>query len=93
MIGVQIEVNGELACTVSTADTAFLVAMLLWRTGDPLECEVRGMVDGADGSSEHVRWLSRKLKLGDIVTLRVVDADESDDPFERSSVALPSPEA
>ena len=92
MIGVEVEINGERVCTVSTADISFLMSVLTWQAAFPLEYRVSGMVDGSDGASEHVTWAVRQLKLGDRVSLRIIEAEKSDEPLERSPGA-PSQQA
>jgi hypothetical protein len=87
MAGVEVTINGKRACVVSTADIAFFLSILEWRAQDGFALHVRGMADAADGSSEHLTWLIRKLELGDVVTFRIAEAERSDEPLERAPVA------
>jgi hypothetical protein len=91
MIGLRLEINGEKACSIRREDLEFLVAMLTWRSDDPIKCHVRGIAD-KDGKSEHVTWLVKELKSGDVITFRITDVEASDEPLERSPVP-PSAEA
>jgi hypothetical protein len=86
MIGLKLEINGKTACSIKREDLEFLIAMLTWRSDDPIECHVRGISDTQDGKSEHVTWLVKKLKSGDVVTFRITDVEVSDEPAERSPV-------
>lgn len=44
-----------------------------------LRLDVGGLAD----SGEHLRWLDRKLKRGDVLSIKVVEADSADKPRER----------
>ncbi len=92
MIGLKLEINGEQICSIKREDLEFLIAMLTWRSNDPIECHVRGIADTSGGKSEHVTWAVKELNLGDVVTFRITDVEISDEPVERSPVP-PSPAA
>ena len=83
MIGIEVEINGEKACTVSTSAVAFLTAMLMWMDDRPWEFQVRGVAE-SEGVREHLKWLDRELRIGDQITIRILDVQDSDVPAERS---------
>ena len=43
---------------------------------DEIDLDVGGMVDRSD----HVKWLQRNMRRGDVVTIRIVDSDEAAEP-------------
>src|SRR4029079_11133314 len=53
---------------------------------DELDLDVGGMVDRSD----HVKWLQRNMRRGDVVTIRIVDSDEAAAPATRGRVASAS---
>ena len=59
-----------------------------WRPRDfrtkELDLDLGGLISHADGAKEHVKWAHLKLKVGDTVTVSVVDADQVDEPNHRS---------
>jgi len=89
MIGIEVEINGERACTVSTSAVDFLSAMLMWMDDRPWEFQVRGMSE-SEGVREHLKWLDREISVGDQITIRIVDVQDSDEPADRSPASTES---
>ena len=57
-----------------------LVAALTFvRERGELDLKVGVMLERSD----HVDWLDRELKQGDVVTIRIVDADQPSEPIAR----------
>jgi hypothetical protein len=95
MIAFEIELNGESLATAGTEDLSVLDAIVcavgkLGRESQgaqrhqhdhEIELTVGGLTSRADHSAdEHLVWIKRTLKLGDVVTLRLVDAVSVDAP-------------
>ncbi len=51
-----------------------------------LELEASGLVSRADHDNEHIAWVHQALKLGDRVTIEVVDRTDTSVPFRRSRI-------
>ncbi len=77
-------------CTAGVGDAGVLTTSLAWRGPQPyqkggpsvaeyLRLDVGGLAD----SGEHLRWLDRKLRRGDVVSIKVVEVDSADRARER----------
>lgn len=96
MIAFRVKVNGRKIATAGLSDYHLVSADITWfqkRTaaatlGRPkrgekprLSFSVRGLVGSSDGTYEHFSWASlRSLRVGDTVSLQVVEANRVDDP-------------
>ena len=91
MITFEIYLNGKKICTAGVGDFGVLSTSLAWRGAQPhqkggksapsyLRLDVGGI---ADSSGEHLRWLGRKVKRGDLIAIKVVEAASADKPRER----------
>ena len=91
MIAFEVHLNGKKMCTAGVGDAGVVSTSLAWRGAQPykkgvprvpeyLRLDVGGI---ADGSGEHLRWLDRKVKHGDLVSIRVVKVASVDKPRER----------
>lgn len=84
MIAIEIHVNGQLAQTLASGDAALLTADLHWlRMQHPSgktidEAWLWGRGSGPTGKP--VGWPKVSLKLGDVVTLRLVEVDTAPEP-------------
>jgi hypothetical protein len=78
MIAFEVWVNGEKKCTAGVGDKGVLNAIMNGPSHPHLS------VGGLSGE-EHVRWLERngELKVGDEVTIRIVETDQIDEPVDR----------
>jgi hypothetical protein len=90
MIAFEVQLNGKKICTAGVGKSGVLTTSLAWRgsqpyqKGGPSVAEyLRLDVGGLAGSGEHLRWLDRKLKRGDVVSLKVVEVDSVDKARER----------
>lgn len=96
MIAFEIELNGESLGTAGANDLSVLTAIVtavgkLGRdsTGAyqrehhyDIELTVGGLTSRAEGSpDEHLDWIKRALKTGDVVTVRLVEAEAADAPI------------
>jgi len=102
MIAFEIELNGELLGTAGADDLSVLTAIVtaLGKLGPnstgarqrerhyDIELTVGGLTSRAEGSSdEHLDWIRRALKTGDVVTVRLFETDGVDAPIG----SLPKP--
>ena len=86
MIGFQISVNSKQLYTVAVGEIGKIIAQMEWTNGKTLGGETQNsMWVGARAHSpsfgNHRHWQCRELKIGDEVTIRVVDTDTSDPPL------------
>ena len=90
MIAFEVYLNGKRICTAGLGERGVLSTGLAWRGSQPykkggppvaeyLKLDVGGLVD----SGEHIRWADRKIKRGDLITIKVVEAISADKPRER----------
>ena len=99
MIAFEIAIDGQRACTAGVGEQGVATVMASWvhrpdydpDSGDPipgrfaeeLTLEAAGMVHDPDGASVHLRWLRQPLRVGQQVTITVVDTDHVDAPERR----------
>jgi hypothetical protein len=90
MIAFEVHLNGKKIGTAGVGARGVLSTCLTWRgpqpyqKGGPTVAEyLRLDVGGLADSGEHLRWLDRKLKREDIVSIKVVEIDSADKPRER----------
>lgn len=90
MIAFEVRLNGKKVCTAGVGNAGVLTTSLAWRGPQPyqkggpsvaeyLRLDAGGLAD----SGEHLRWLDRRLKRGDVVSIKVVEAHSADEPRER----------
>jgi hypothetical protein len=54
-------------------------------TEETLELDVGGFYrNGPTGDGEHLRWLKRELKPGDVITINIVETESWDEPSTRT---------
>ena len=92
MIAFQVTVNGSAVCTAGMNDFGVVSAIMTWvrRTpdksadGKSIEEELTFDIGGLDSTAgEHLKWVKTELRVGDTVTIGIVDIDEVDAPGER----------
>ena len=96
MIVFEIELNGESLGTAGANDLSVLTAIVsaVGKLGPnsigahqrahhyDIELAVGGLTSRAEGSpDEHLDWIKRALKTGDVVTVRLVEAEAADAPI------------
>jgi hypothetical protein len=90
MIAFEVRLNSKKICIAGVGDVGVLTTSLAWRGSQPyhkggptvaeyLRLDVGRLTD----SGEHLRWLDRKLKRGDVVSIQVVQANSPDKARER----------
>jgi hypothetical protein len=90
MIAFEVHLNGKKVCTAGVGELGVLTTNLAWRGPQPYQKGGPSVADylrldvgGLAASGEHLRWLDRKLRRGDAVTIKVVEVDSTDRPRER----------
>ena len=94
MLVFQVYLNGKKVSTAGIGDLGVLGAHVSWvrrkdgktlaRKPDSVEEELTFHVGGLiTPTEEHVRWLDRKLKVGDEVRIRIVEDGAIDRPRSR----------
>jgi len=79
----EVTINDELPILAGLRDVKVLTAIVSFVADrDELDLDVGGMVDRSD----HVKWLQRNMRRGDVVTIRIVDSDEAAEPATRERV-------
>jgi hypothetical protein len=101
MIAFRIRLNGRKLATAGAAGSHVLTLLLNsivrgdearrnWPADVPFEArdltlDVGAMLRGRGGAKEHVRWSRRGLKVGDRVSVTIVDVRSADPPIERQT--------
>ena len=90
MIAFEVQLNGKKICTAGVGELGVLSSVLTWRgaqpykKGGPSIAEILDLNVGAlADSGEHLRWVNRKLKRGDMITIKVVEVPCVDKPRQR----------
>jgi hypothetical protein len=90
MMAFEVYLNGKKFRTAGVGELGVLTTCLSWRGsqpyqkgGPPVPEYLRLDVGGLATSGEHLRWLDRKLKRGDTVSIKVVEVASADKPRER----------
>ena len=97
MIAFEVYLNGKRISTTGVGSSGVLSTCLSWRGpqaynqgGRPLAECLRLDAGGLADSGEYLRWVDRKIKRGDEVSIKVVEVAFADKPQERQ---LPNPAA
>jgi hypothetical protein len=89
MIAFVVAVNGQRICTVGVGDSGVLSAHVSWtgRAGKPGDLDLG--IGGLDTrTEEHIRWPPPpEIKVGDSVTIQVIEMDSVDTPIDRKTLA------
>ena len=92
MIVFKVSLNGKRVCTAGVRNFGVVSAIVTWvrrrpeksRDGKSIEEELTADIGGLDSdANEHLKWLARRLNVGDRITVEVVDADRVDKPKRR----------
>ena len=94
MIAFKLSINGEYICTAGVRDFGVVSAIITWvrrkpengRDGETktIQEELTAELGGLDSKSrEHLKWWSQRLRVGDRVSIEVVDAKRADKPKRR----------
>ncbi|MGH7518997.1 MAG: hypothetical protein ACREOC_16285 [Gemmatimonadales bacterium] len=99
MIAFEISIDGQRKCTAGVPDVGVASVIANWvrrasrdpTSGQPipgrfeeeLTLDVGGLSHDPDGGSVHLKWLQQPLKLGQRITLAIVETEEADPPRAR----------
>ena len=91
MLAFEVHLNGKRICTAGIGKPGVLTSILTWVLGDgtasrkgqgELYLRVGGLINRPH---QHVHWLSRRLRRGDKVSIRIIEADVADRPKRQRS--------
>ncbi|MBC8074258.1 MAG: hypothetical protein IAG13_38420 [Deltaproteobacteria bacterium] len=97
MIIFEIALNDEPLCRAGVGPTGVVTTIVTWfgpkdeeraRRPETLDLHVGGM-PGA--GSEHLKWFDGPLKVGDRVTITIVDGGDPEEPRQRKIVEQAEP--
>jgi hypothetical protein len=99
MIAFEIAIDGQKTCTAGVAPAGVTSVIASWvrrpsrdlatdeplpgRFEEELSLDAGGLTHDPDGAAVHVRWLRQPLKVGQRITLTVVETAEADPPLSR----------
>lgn len=99
MVAFQISIDGQRVCTAGIGDLGALSVIATWvrrvtpgpaadeDRSEPFEEEltldVAGLTHDTDGADVNVKWLERSLRVGQRLTVAIVDTSDVDDPTTR----------
>ena len=93
MLALEIRLNGELKATCGVEDAEALVASLHGRRNDAkaaadfgLYIECMGVRPVDADTREVLKWVSARIRLGDEVALRFVEASQAQEPIDRQVI-------
>lgn len=88
VIGMQVVLNGHMLCTAAVDEPGVLTAVVscVMRKEEPGERELSLDVGGLDIRA-HLRWPgSASLAVGDEITIRILETDQSDPPSREDRI-------
>jgi hypothetical protein len=95
MIAFEVAVNGKRTCIAGVENFGVVSTILTWvrrrsehsRDGNTIEEELTAEVRALDSrdptAGEHLKWLSETLRVGDTISIRIVDVEKVDPPMSR----------
>jgi hypothetical protein len=99
MIGFEISIDGQKACTAAIGDVGVVSVIATWvrrasraptsgqmvraQFEEELTLDVGGLDHDPDGAGVNVKWLDRSLRVGQRITVTVVDTAHIDPPVSR----------
>jgi hypothetical protein len=89
MIAFVVSVNGERAGTIGVGDSGVLSAIVRWAGGAGEPGDLGLDIGGLDTrTNEHIRWPHPpEIKVGDAITIQVIETDTVDPPRDRKTPA------
>jgi hypothetical protein len=99
MIAFEISIDGQKTCTAGVSPVGVASVIADWvgrpsrdpRTGEAIDdrfeeelsLDVGGLTHDPDGASVHLKWLRLPLRVGQRITLDIVETEEADPPRTR----------
>ncbi len=89
MIAFIVSVNGQRVCTIGVGDSGVLGAHVSWSGGSGEAGDLDLGIGGLDTrTDEHIRWPHPpEIKVGDTVSVQVIETDTVDTPTDRKTPA------
>ena len=91
MIAFDVDINGREVCLAAIGEKGVLSAMVTWVVpssgpAEPAASETTLHVGGLAGS-RHYTWIPfQQLKVGDVVSIKIVEVSAADDVLARADV-------
>jgi hypothetical protein len=80
----EVRINAGPATIVGQPDMSVLTACLTFVPAhNELEFRAGGLVSKGPHDNEHIEWMQQDFKVGDRVSIRVVEADVPSEPISR----------
>ena len=92
MVAFKVSLNGKHVCTAGVRHFGVVSTIATWvrrrpersRAGRSIEERLTAEIGGLDSDAkEHLTWLAQRLRVGDRLSVEVVDADRVDKPKRR----------
>jgi hypothetical protein len=88
MVVFEVSVNGKRAFTMGAGEFGMLTASVMWdriqTNAGPIHEAIRLSGRGLEPpAGKHLSWSDQSLKMGDEITIRIVDSTTFDEPAER----------
>lgn len=86
MTAFEIWLNGEYICTAGVEEIGSLSAIIHWvkridsTSLEELYLDVGGLSDDLKGNYVYLKWINRKLKIGDEINIKIAQTLEVDKP-------------
>jgi hypothetical protein len=85
MICFEVQINDEPTLIAGDNEISVLSAILTHvPRRSELELTVGGLISKSDLDNEHLRWHDRRLRVGDVVQLRIVESERASAPTQRT---------
>jgi hypothetical protein len=91
MVALEVTRNGKRVCVAGIGDDGVVSAHVHWNGRPGRAAHPQLNVGGLHGDTDvHVTWFGRAIRVGDAVTVRVVEVAESDPPkTSRQGLTVP----
>ncbi|UBF26432.1 hypothetical protein K9N68_33880 [Kovacikia minuta CCNUW1] len=90
MLAFEVSINANRVCTAGIDDYGVLTSILTWVKRQPdilesdrfeeLTLDVGGLLSNVN---ESLSWLKPEVSIGDSITIKIVDIEQVDEPFQR----------
>jgi hypothetical protein len=91
VIALEVSRNGKRLCVAGIGDDGMVGANVYWYTRPEGMSYSRLHVGGLRGDTQmHDTWVSRFLRVGDVITVRVIEAAEASRARRQSKLTKPS---
>jgi len=83
MMALEIHLKGKRACSAGNGGLIILsAAVTKHKSRDVWDFRVRGITE-EKGYEEHLSWIDHQMKVGDTVTIKLIETKEPDKPKRR----------